>query len=37
MLYVSREDGLLASDSTERVTILGTFPRETRRVLVRAQ
>jgi hypothetical protein len=37
---IAREDegnaaGLLASDSREKVTILGAFPRETRRVLVR--
>ncbi len=35
MLYVSREKGLIASDSRERVTILGAFPRETHRMLIR--
>jgi hypothetical protein len=35
IVYVAREDGLIASDSDERITILGAFPRQTRRVLVR--
>lgn len=33
--FVSRGDGLIVQESTEKVTILGAFPRETKRTLLR--
>jgi hypothetical protein len=36
-LFVSRDDGVLVQQSEEKVTILGAFPRTTRRTLLRPQ